>query len=126
VLLKSLRDTLESDGHTIVTASGGQEGIDLLRAALAKKQTFDVVVTDLGMPYIDGRQVASFVKSVSPSTPVILLTGWGQRLVAEGDLPAHVDLVLSKPPKLRDLREALAHCCPTASSRRDRDCLSAF
>jgi CheY-like chemotaxis protein len=111
VLLKSLRDTLEGDGHTIVAANGGQEGIDGFRAALNDKQTFDAVVTDLGMPYIDGRQVASFVKAASPSTPVILLTGWGRRLVTEGDLPAHVDLLLSKPPKLREIRDALARCC---------------
>jgi CheY-like chemotaxis protein len=68
------------------------------------------------MPYIDGRQVASFVKAASPSTPVILLTGWGQRLAAEGDFPAHVDLLLSKPPKLRELRDALARCCGLAQS----------
>jgi hypothetical protein len=48
---------------------------------------------------------------MSPSTPVILLTGWGQRIVAEGDLPVHVDRVLGKPPKLSELREALAACC---------------
>jgi len=42
--------------------------------------------------------------------PVILLTGWGQRLVAEGDIPPYIDRVLNKPPKLRDLREALAEC----------------
>jgi hypothetical protein len=47
------------------------------------------------------------VKSTRSSTPVVLLTGWGQRLVAEGDVPEHVDRVLSKPPKLRDLRAAL-------------------
>jgi hypothetical protein len=48
---------------------------------------------------------------------VILLTGWGQRLVAEGDIPLHVDRVLSKPPKLRELRETLAHFCrPDAPS----------
>jgi hypothetical protein len=41
---------------------------------------------------------------------VILLTGWGQRLMAEGDVPPHVDCVISKPPKLRELREALALC----------------
>jgi PAS domain S-box-containing protein len=116
VLLKSLRDTLEGDGHTIVAANGGQAGIDLFRAALNNKQTLDVVVTDLGMPYIDGRQVASFVKAASPATPVILLTGWGQRLVTEGDLPAHVDLLLSKPPKLRELRDALARCCELTKS----------
>jgi signal transduction histidine kinase/ActR/RegA family two-component response regulator len=110
VLLKSLRDTLEGDGHKIVTANGGKEGIDVFRASLGSSQTFAVVLTDLGMPYVDGRQVASAVKMASPSTPVIMLTGWGQRLVAEGDVPAHVDIVLNKPPKLRDLREALARC----------------
>lgn len=111
VLLNSLRDSLEGDGHTIVTANGGREGFDLFRAAQNGKHTFDAVVTDLGMPYVDGRQVASAIKTVSPLTPVILLTGWGQRLVAEGDVPAHVDLVLNKPPKLRNLREALARHC---------------
>jgi PAS domain S-box-containing protein len=110
LLLKSLRDTLEGDGHTIVVANGGQEGIDLFRTAVNDKQTFDVIVTDLGMPYVDGSQVAGFVKAASPSTPVILLTGWGHRLMTEGDLPEHVDILLSKPPKLRELREALARC----------------
>jgi hypothetical protein len=39
---------------------------------------------------------------------VVLLTGWGQRLVSEGDVPPHVDRVLNKPPRLADLRGALA------------------
>jgi CheY-like chemotaxis protein len=60
------------------------------------------------MPYVDGRKVATGVKALSPITPVILLTGWGQRLVAEGDVPPDVDRVLNKPPKLRELRSALA------------------
>jgi PAS domain S-box-containing protein len=94
----------------IVVANGGQEGIDFFRTAVNDKQTFDVIVTDLGMPYVDGRQVAGFAKAASPSTPVILLTGWGHRLMTEGDLPEHVDILLSKPPKLRELREALARC----------------
>jgi signal transduction histidine kinase/CheY-like chemotaxis protein len=107
LLIKSLRDALEQDGHTVVAANGGQEGIDTFRAAEQTPGRFAVVITDLGMPYVDGRKVASAVKAASPSTPVILLTGWGQRLVAEADIPAHVDYVLSKPPKLRELREAL-------------------
>ena len=115
VLLKSLRDALEADGHTIVTANGGREGIDTFREAHEARQTFAAVVTDLGMPYVDGRQVANAVKSMAP-TPVILLTGWGQRLQAEGDLPAHVDMVLAKPPRLRELRDALARCCPRQSA----------
>jgi CheY-like chemotaxis protein len=111
VLLKSLSDTLEADGHDVVTANGGRDGIDTFREAHEANKAFSIVVTDLGMPYTDGRQVANAVKAISPDSPVILLTGWGQRLQAEGDLPAHVDLVLAKPPRLRELREALARCC---------------
>jgi signal transduction histidine kinase/ActR/RegA family two-component response regulator len=107
LLLKSLSDTLELDGHVVVTANGGQAGIDAFRAA-RPDQGFDAVITDLGMPYVDGRRVAAAVKASAAAMPVILLTGWGQRLVADGDVPAHVDRVLSKPPKLRELRAALA------------------
>jgi len=111
ILLGSLRDALEGDGHAIVTATGGRDGIETFREAHEAQDAFSVVISDLGMPYVDGRQVANAVKAIASRTPVILLTGWGQRLQAEGDLPAHVDLVLAKPPRLRDLREALARCC---------------
>lgn len=114
VLLKSLRDALESDGHSIVTANGGAEGIGMFRSSLDDDDAFAAVITDLGMPYVDGRKVATAVKEASPSTPVILLTGWGQRLVAEGEIPPFVDRVLSKPPKLRELREALSCLCRRA------------
>lgn len=116
LLIKSLRDILEMDGHLVVTANGGQAGIEAFRAGLERKEPFAVVLTDLGMPYVDGRQVAAAIKAASAWTPVILLTGWGQRLVAEGDVPPNVDRVLNKPPKLRDLREALAQVLPTLNS----------
>jgi len=77
--------------------------VDTNRAA-----PFAVVITDLGMPYVDGRKVAAAIKRESAATPVILLTGWGQRLEAEGDMPASVDFVLAKPPKIAELRGVLA------------------
>jgi PAS domain S-box-containing protein len=108
VLLKSLRDALESDGHTVIAANGGQAGIDAFAAAQDRNEGFSIVITDLGMPYIDGRKVAATVKTASPITPVILLTGWGQRLSIEGDVPPHVDRIMSKPPKMTQLRMTLA------------------
>ena len=110
LLIKSMRDTLEIDGHLIVTANGGREGIDAFRQAKERNELFDVVITDLGMPYVSGREVAAAIHGLSPSTPILLFTGWGQRLAAEGDVPPHITRVLNKPPKLRDLREALAQC----------------
>jgi len=109
LLLKSLSDTLEADGHLVSAANGGQAGIDMFRAALRQHdEAFDAVITDLGMPYVDGRKVAAAIKESADATPVILLTGWGQRLVSDGETPVYVDRVLSKPPKLRELRAALA------------------
>ena len=110
LVLKSLRDTLEADGHSVTTADGGQAGIDAFLAARSRGNAFPVVITDLGMPYVDGRKVSNAIKTAAPETILLLLTGWGQRLVADGDVPPHVDRVLSKPPKLRELREALGRC----------------
>ena len=115
MLLKSLRDTLELDGHQVVTANGGQAGIDAFQSACKSGPPFDIVVTDLGMPYVDGRKVAAAIKQTSGKTPVILLTGWGQRLIAEGDVPTSIDHVLSKPPRLRELRAALAQLTQPAA-----------
>jgi CheY-like chemotaxis protein len=111
LVLQSLHDTLEIDGHLVTTANGGRAGIEAFCTAQARGEPFAMVITDLGMPHVDGRQVASAVKGALPGTPVILLTGWGQRLVADGDVPPHVDRVLNKPPKLRELREVLAYYC---------------
>jgi signal transduction histidine kinase/ActR/RegA family two-component response regulator len=115
LILKSLRDTLEFDGHLVSAADGGQAGIDTFAKAQSRGEPFAVVITDLGMPYVDGRKVAASIKSVAPSTPVILLTGWGQRLVAENDVPPDVDRVLNKPPRLHLLRSALAELTATAA-----------
>lgn len=110
-LLASLAHLLALDGHRVTQADGGQEGIDRFRAAHAAGQIYSVVITDLGMPYVDGRQVAEAVKQLAPAVPVVLLTGWGQRLIPDTAAGAvAVDIVLSKPPKAADLRTALAQC----------------
>jgi len=108
MLIKSLQDTLAADGHFITTSDGGEAGISAFDQSIADGRPFDLVITDLGMTYVDGRKVAAAIKTSSPSTPVIMLTGWGQRLRAEQDIPPHVDRVLNKPPKLLELRASIA------------------
>ena len=108
LLLKSMRDTLEADDHEVVVADGGKAGIDVFVEAHEKGEPFSVVISDLGMPYVDGTKVAAAVKTLSPKTPVMLVTGWGQRLNTEKDRPSCVDRILSKPPKVNDVRRALA------------------
>jgi CheY-like chemotaxis protein len=108
MVLYSLRNLLEEEGHVVTTALSGQEGIDAFTAALAQGTPFSVVITDLGMPEVDGCKVAASIKAASVQTPVILLTGWGDSLQAQHVMPRYVDRMLGKPPRLADLRAALA------------------
>jgi signal transduction histidine kinase/ActR/RegA family two-component response regulator len=108
LLLKSLRDVLQAEGHSVVAADGGQRGIDEFLGARDRGEPFSVVITDLGMPNVNGRAVAAAVKAASPHVSVILLTGWGRRSNDESELPENVDCLLGKPPRLAEIRSALA------------------
>ena len=115
LVIESLQSVLVNEGNMVAAANGGQQGLDIFAAALASDAPFEAVITDLGMPYVDGRKVASAVKAASPTTPVILLTGWGQRLRSDNEIPDGVDRLLSKPPKLHELRAVLAELAGTIS-----------
>ena len=101
-LLTVLSDTLESYGHAVTIAAKGEEAVELFDPAL-----HDVVITDLGMPRMNGWEVAERIKAKSPDTPVFLLTGWGESVAAhEGS--QFVDRVVAKPVSAEALMEQLA------------------
>jgi DNA-binding NtrC family response regulator len=108
LFVRALCNTLRDDGHLVVAANGGQAGIDTFKSALNTQEPFAIVLTDLAMHPVDGRQVATTIKSVSPATVVILLTGWGEWFETKGAIPLPVDGILGKPPKLSELRDIFA------------------
>jgi signal transduction histidine kinase/CHASE3 domain sensor protein/FixJ family two-component response regulator len=122
---RAVRETFEKDGHRVSVADGGRAAIDAFLGARERGKPFRVVVTDLGMPHVDGHQVSQAVKTADSDAIVILLTGWGQRLLAEGGTPDNVDYVLPKPPTRNSLRTALGRCLegrrpePNQASRAD-------
>ena len=107
LLRELLKEILECDGHQVHVADSGQSGLDAFRAAKKDGKPFDAVITDLGMPHLDGRQLAQILKKESPSTPIIMMTGWATLMKGEEDLPLHVDGVLNKPPRITELQETL-------------------
>jgi signal transduction histidine kinase/ActR/RegA family two-component response regulator/HAMP domain-containing protein len=107
LLREMLRELLTLQKHAVVTADGGEAGIAEFLKSQKEGRPFDVVISDLGMPYVDGRQVAQGIKKASPETPVLLLTGWGTMMKSDGEIPAHVDGVLSKPPRVQELQGTL-------------------
>ena len=106
-VLQLLTACLSPFGHRIITAPSGQNGLELFRAAKSDNQPFQAVITDLGMPELDGRQVAKAIKAESPRTPVIMLTGWGAEIRKENEKVSEVDLVIEKPPSIQRLQQAL-------------------
>lgn len=107
-LLESLRIALGDEGHKVTAASGGQAGIDAFRVAHGGGMPFDIVITDLAMPDVDGRQVVATLRELSPATPIIVLTGWQFQVTRDEQRALRVDRLLGKPPRVRELRAALA------------------
>jgi len=71
IVLKSCRKILEGGGYEVFTALSGQEAFDLL-----KSEPFDIVITDIKMPGIDGMEVLEKVKEEYPDILVIIITGY--------------------------------------------------
>jgi signal transduction histidine kinase len=95
---------LEGLGHTVTVAADGVEALDLYSSG----RRFDVVLTDLSMPRLNGEALAHAVKQISREQPVIILTGFGDMLLKDGKKPDTVDLLLSKPITSEGLNAALA------------------
>lgn len=94
---------LRNDGHTVVTAADGEQGLKKFQS-----EDFDLVLTDRAMPVMNGNQLAAAIKETSPTTPVIMLTGFGDIMAVTDETPAGIDLVLGKPVTMAGLRQALA------------------
>ena len=79
----------------------------MFRSHRQGREPYEIVITDLGMPDMDGHDVARAIKAESPHTPVIMLTGWGTMMKAAGETAPEVDVVLSKPPRIQELNNLL-------------------
>src|SRR2546425_2362859 len=94
-------EVLAPIGHEIHTASGS-EALERIN-----RERFDLVITDLSMPGVSGWTVAKHVKGASPSTRVMLLSGWSVQQDPEQIRAAGIDLVLSKPVQVNELAQAV-------------------
>jgi len=100
----ALADSLAEDGHTVIAAASGPEGL----ARLADGVKVDVVMTDLGMPEMTGWDVARAVRTRHPGLPIGLITGWAVALELSDEERHAVDFVIAKPYTTDALRSALS------------------
>jgi CheY-like chemotaxis protein len=97
-----LSEALEFMGFEVALAGNGIEALDVFAEG-----SFDLVLTDLQMPAMDGLSLAGHIKARSPSTPVILLTGSDRETVRKQVKRAPVDSVIFKPFRLEDLQRTV-------------------
>jgi signal transduction histidine kinase/ActR/RegA family two-component response regulator/HAMP domain-containing protein len=116
LLRELLKEMLERDGHAVTASDSGETALAAFRQARGSGRPFDVVITDLGMPYMDGRQLTQALKQESPDTPVVMLTGWGAFMKEDGSAPGQIDALLSKPPRSNEIRETLARVVSQAGN----------
>jgi signal transduction histidine kinase/ActR/RegA family two-component response regulator len=112
-VLDVLADMLRTLGQHVAVAVGGEAG----RAAF-DQQPVQIVFTDLGMPDVNGWDLAEHIRSRSPEVGVVLVTGWGFQLEEDLALSRGVDLILTKPFTLEDVERALARVSSRVESRR--------
>jgi len=91
-----------TDAHEVLTASGGKEALEVF-----SRENYDLVITDRAMSELCGDEMAAKIKAQAPGQPIIMITGFGDMMEAACQKPDTVDLVLSKPVGLHDLREAI-------------------
>lgn len=103
-ILSAARSLLGALGNIVTTAQTRAEAEDRLR-----KGNYDVLMTDLAMPECSGWEIARRSKSLHPSKPVILVTGWGLTLEPDQLKSGLVNGILSKPFTLDELQRVLSH-----------------
>lgn len=93
-----LSSELEGEGYIVQMAGDGDEAIKIL-----EKNSFDLILLDIKMPTVDGFEVLKFVKQHSPTTKVIMLTGFADLKNAIESKKLGAEDFVSKPYDLVDL-----------------------
>lgn len=93
---------LAEDRHIVATAGNAREALEKFQ-----RDRFDLVITDHAMPETNGQELAASIKHIQPHEPIILLTGFADLVNQTNPQSSDIDLVLSKPARLDDLRKAI-------------------
>ena len=98
-----LKQVLEKNGHVVTEAENGQEGVRSFR-----ENDIDLVITDHGMPVMNGLDAAFRIKKQKPETPVLLVTGWHTETDTVFQKPSGINEFITKPfdlEKILDLTQ---------------------
>ncbi len=102
-ICESVKRLLISDGHEVWTSTSAKEALNLF-----EQNRFDLVVVDYQMPVMNGADLAVAIKALAAEQPIILMTSYAEALERSDLARRGVNLMLSKPFSLEELRRAIA------------------
>jgi CheY-like chemotaxis protein len=91
-------EALADIGCKVVEAKDGVEGLAVIESGVA----IDLLITDVGLPGLNGRQLADAARARKPDLPVLLITGFAGKALVDGRLPEGME-ILRKPFELDEL-----------------------
>ncbi len=101
---------LQLDNHMVVQAEDGLHALEILSA---DDVGFDLLLTDIRMPAMDGIALALNVARDHPQTVILLMTGFADQRERASDLEAIIHDVVSKPFSLADIRNSVGQALGT-------------
>ncbi len=100
---EALAEILRFEGHAVDTVTDPRQALTRLQA-----NAVDLLITDLGMPELNGWDVAAQSRTIRPNLPVILVTGWGHQIEPDQIQASGVARVVGKPFRMQEIRDAVA------------------
>ena len=102
-----LADMLMVNGHKVTTCCDGYSALEAF-----KKDTFDLLITDLGMAGMSGLDLAGLVHDENPDLPIAMITGWGSQLNHDEVALKGIQAVIAKPFHLNDINALVEQLAP--------------
>ena len=102
IALSNLTHVLQREGYAVTACKSGEDGL-----AAIQKNAFDLVLTDLKMPGIDGIEVLRHIRATTPDVPVIMITGHATLDSAVEAMKAGAYHYIAKPFRLAEAREVV-------------------
>ena len=100
-----VRRALETDGHSVTQAADGAEALDILNKT---QGAFDLLLTDIKMPVMDGIALALAAARDHPSLTIMLMTGYADQRERASGLEGLVQGIIAKPFTVADIRFSVA------------------
>src|SRR5918992_5196286 len=103
---------LSQDGHAVVTANDGAEALDVLTR---EHGAFELLLTDIRMPIMDGIALALAAARDHPNLAIVLMTGYADQRERASNLEALIHDVIAKPFSLATIRNAVRDAISAAA-----------